>query len=58
MLKITEQLQKKEATAEAHKDVVQAFLARFRLHPNEMAVHLIILLQLLLLCCDIQVILI
>jgi hypothetical protein len=38
VLKITEQLQKKEVTAEAHKDVVQAFLARFRLQPNEMAV--------------------
>jgi len=38
VLTITEQLQKKEVTAEAHKEVVQAFLARFRLQPNEVAV--------------------
>ena len=38
VLKITEQLQKKEVTAESQKEVVQAFLTRFRLQPNEMAV--------------------
>ena len=38
VLKITEQLQKKEVTAESHREVVQAFLARFRLEPNELAV--------------------
>ena len=38
VLKITDQLQKKEVTAESQKEVVQAFLMRFRLQPNEMAV--------------------
>ena len=36
MLKLTEQLQKKEHTAEAHKNLVLAFLDRFRLKPSEM----------------------
>jgi hypothetical protein len=36
VLKITDHLQKKESTAEANKEVVQAFLARFRLQAHEM----------------------
>jgi hypothetical protein len=38
VLTITEQIQKKEVTGEAHKEVVQAFLVRFRLKSNEVVV--------------------
>ena len=38
VLKMTEQLQTKESTVEAHKEVTEAFLTRFRLQPDEMAV--------------------
>ncbi|KAJ1465494.1 hypothetical protein T484DRAFT_1864600 [Baffinella frigidus] len=36
VVKVTEQLQRKETAAEEHKALVSEFLVRFRLRPREM----------------------